>query len=373
MNDDPLVIVGLSGGVDSAVSAWLLQRQGYRVEGLFMKNWEDDDDSGHCSAEADYADARQVADTLGIALHRVNFAAAYRQQVFDHCLDEFRAGRTPNPDILCNQHIKFRAFVDHARRLGATWIATGHYAGVTGPTGARRLVRAVDSNKDQTYFLYALDQSQLAPAIFPLATLTKARVRELADEAGFANFDKPDSTGICFIGERDFRAFLGQYIAADPGPIVTVEGETLGEHHGLAFYTIGQRRGLNLGGMARHSGLPWYVVDKDMAGNRLIVAQGHDHPALMSRGLIADDWHWVAGQPPAAPMACTVRLRHRQPEQQAWLTPAPDGRHRVVFERPQRAVTPGQSVVVYDEVACLGGGTIAERLPLEEPNRRGVA
>ena len=367
------VIVGLSGGVDSAVSAWRLKAQGYRVEGLFMKNWEDDDTETRCSAEADYADARQVADTLGIPLHQANFAAEYRTEVFDHCLREFRAGRTPNPDILCNQRIKFRAFVDHARRLGADAVATGHYAGVGGVPGARTLLRAADADKDQTYFLYTLGQAQLAATIFPLAGLTKPAVRALADEAGFANFDKPDSTGICFIGERDFRGFLARYIDSRPGPIVTLDGETIGRHQGLAFHTIGQRRGLDLGGHAGRPGLPWYVADKDMADNRLIVVQGHDHPALMNDGLIASDWQWVDGQGPETPIRCTARLRHRQPDQPGWLSLSADGRGRLTFDQPQRAVTPGQSVVLYAGACCLGGGIVDERIPVSGSPLRGVA
>jgi len=367
------VIVGLSGGVDSAVSAWRLSRQGYRVEGLFMKNWEDDDTDSHCSAEADFADARQVADTLGIALHRANFAERYRDEVFEHCLHEFRAGRTPNPDILCNQRIKFRAFLDHARRLGADAVATGHYARVGGVPGARTLERATDADKDQTYFLYTLGQEQLEAALFPLAGLTKTEVRALADQAGFENFNKPDSTGICFIGEREFQGFLGRYIDRRPGPIVSLDGDVLGEHNGLAFYTLGQRRGLSLGGSAAHPGLPWYVADKDMPGNRLIVVQGHDHPALLNTGLIADQWHWVDGQGPQTPIRCTARLRHRQVDQPARLTPLGDGRRRLDFDQPQRAVTPGQSVVVYDGVRCLGGGIIETRMPVAGSANLGVA
>ncbi|KAF0281174.1 tRNA 2-thiouridine(34) synthase MnmA [Spiribacter roseus] len=367
------VIVGLSGGVDSAVSAWLLKAQGYRVEGLFMKNWEDDDTDTHCTAEADFADARQVADTLGIPLHRANFAAEYRTEVFGHCLREFQAGRTPNPDILCNQRIKFRAFLDHARRLGADAVATGHYARVGGEPGARTLERAADADKDQTYFLYTLGQTQLEAALFPLAGRTKPEVRRLADEAGFENFNKPDSTGICFIGERDFQGFLGRYIDRRPGPIVSLDGETLGEHNGLAFYTLGQRRGLNLGGSAAHPGLPWYVADKDMARNRLIVVQGHDHPALQNDGLIADQWQWVDGRGPMEPIRCTARLRHRQVDQPGWLTPLDDGRRQLDFDQPQRAVAPGQSVVVYDGALCLGGGIIQTRLPAAGSPILGVA
>ncbi len=358
------VIVGLSGGVDSAVSALLLLEQGYRVEALFMKNWEDDDTETHCSAEADFADARQVADTLGIPLHRANFAADYREEVFEHCLREFRAGRTPNPDILCNQRIKFRAFLDHARRLGADRVATGHYAGIGGTPGARTLLRATDRHKDQTYFLYALNQAQLEAAIFPLAGLTKPQVRQRADQAGFGNYAKPDSTGICFIGERDFQAFLRRYIDSAPGPIVDTDGHQLGEHIGLAFYTIGQRRGLHLGGIANRPNLPWYVADKDRTGNRLIVAQGHNHPALMNDGLEAIDWHWIDGHGPTGVLRCTARLRHGHEDQPCTLTPLDNQRWRLRFDQPERGVAPGQSVVIYDGERCLGGGIIDQRLPL---------
>lgn len=356
------IIVGLSGGVDSAVAALLLVEQGYDVQGLFMKNWEDDDSDTECSAEADFADARQVADTLGIPLHRVNFAREYRQQVFEACLAEFRAGRTPNPDILCNRHIKFRAFLDHARRLGATRIATGHYAGVGGRPGARTLLRAADGNKDQTYFLHALDQAQLEAAVFPLAGLCKDEVRRRADAAGFANFDKPDSTGICFIGERDFAGFLGRYLPREPGPIVDTDGSVLGEHRGLAFYTVGQRRGLELGGRAERSGAPWYVLDKDLSGNRLIVVQGHDHPALFAGALEAGDVHWISGAPPRAPLDALARVRHRQPLQPCRVVPRGGDRAQVIFRQAQRALAPGQSVVFYDDSRCLGGGVIERRL-----------
>lgn len=373
MNASTRVIVGLSGGVDSAVSAWLLREQGYRVEGLFMKNWEDDDNSTQCTSEADLADARQVADSLGIPLHQANFAAEYRNQVFDHCLEEFRAGRTPNPDILCNQRIKFRAFLERAQRLGADYVATGHYAAIDGEPGAWRLCRARDENKDQTYFLHTLNQQQLAHAIFPLAELTKPEVRELADQAGFANFDKPDSTGICFIGERDFRAFLARYIATSPGPIISVDGQPLGEHQGLAFYTLGQRRGLDLGGQPGRSGEPWYVVEKDLNTNQLIVAQGHNHPALMSTALSARDWHWIDGLGPASSIECTARLRHRHPDTAAQLERLDADHWQVHFTVPQRGVTPGQSVVLYDGNVCLGGGIIASRQPLTGALHSGVA
>ncbi|MQM37062.1 tRNA-specific 2-thiouridylase MnmA [wastewater metagenome] len=367
------IIVGLSGGVDSAVAALTLLEQGHRVEGLFMKNWEDDDTDTHCTAAEDLADAAQVCDELGIPLHQANFAAAYREEVFAHCLREYRAGRTPNPDILCNQRIKFRAFLDHARRLGADRVATGHYAGIGEANGRHTLLRAADRNKDQSYFLYTLDQERLAAAVFPLAGMTKPDVRERAEAAGFDNFDKKDSTGICFIGERDFRAFLARYIATDPGDIVTPGGEVVGRHQGLAFYTLGQRRGLALGGRAGHGDGAWYVVDKDMTGNRLIVGQGHDHPLLLSTGLRAGELCWVDGEGPAGPLRCTARTRYRQPDQPCRLTPEGDT-VRVTFETPQRAVVPGQSAVFYDGERCLGGGIIQERLAGNTPEVvRGVA
>lgn len=361
MTKSQKIIVGLSGGVDSAVSAQQLIEQGYQVEGLFMKNWEDDDTSTACTSEADHQDARQVADTLGIPLHHANFAANYREEVFAHCLQEFRAGRTPNPDVLCNQRIKFRAFLHHAERLGADAVATGHYARIgRGPRGYT-LERATDRHKDQTYFLYTLGQAQLAKAIFPLADLVKTDVRQLADQAGFANHDKPDSTGICFIGPRDFRSFLARYINFSPGPIVTLDGEVIGEHVGLPFYTIGQRRGLDLGGRSGHAPAPWYVVDKALTQNQLIVTQGHDHPALLSQWLTAIELQWVDGMGPTRQLRCSARLRHGQTDAPALLEPMEAGRWRVTFDTPQRAVAPGQSVVIYDAEQCLGGGIIDTR------------
>lgn len=369
VNQNVTAIVGLSGGVDSAVAALRLLDAGYDVQGLFMKNWEDDDTATVCTAEEDLDDAKQVCAELGIPLHQANFAAEYRNEVFEHCLREFRAGRTPNPDILCNQRIKFRAFLEHALRLGGDVVATGHYAGVARRGERLVLRRAADANKDQTYFLYTLGQEQLARAVFPLADLTKPEVRAIAESAGFDNFDKKDSTGICFIGERDFREFLGRYIDRRPGEMVTVDGDTIGEHVGLAFYTIGQRRGLALGGRAGHEGTPWYVADKDIPGNRLIVAQGHDHPALMSDGLIASQLSWVAGHGPRQSLRCTAKTRYRQPDQGCMLTPLGADRVRVDFDRDQRAVAPGQSVVFYDEAECIGGGIIDERFHGRDADR----
>jgi tRNA-specific 2-thiouridylase len=351
-------MVGLSGGVDSAVAAALLQEQGRHVEGLFMKNWDEDDEPGYCPAEQDLADARAVADVLGIRLHTVSFSSEYWDRVFAYFLDEYRAGRTPNPDILCNQEIKFKAFPDFALGLGAGAIATGHYARVEGPPGQRRLLKGIDGNKDQSYFLYRLDQRALEHSLFPLGELHKSAVRDIAAQRGFPNAAKKDSTGICFIGERKFRDFLARYLPAQPGDIVSVDGEPLGRHQGLMFHTIGQRQGLGIGGIRDNSGEPWYVVDKQLDGNRLVVAQGKNHPALFKSTLQAGDLHWIAGQAPAAPLACHARIRYRQAVQACTLADIRDGLARVEFDAPQRAVTPGQAVVFYAGGECLGGGTI---------------
>ena len=352
------VIVGLSGGVDSSVAALRLLEQGWDVEGLFMKNWEEDDTPEYCSATEDLADAEQVAHKLGIKLHTVNFATEYWDNVFEYFLGEYRAGRTPNPDVLCNREIKFKAFLDFALHLGADHIATGHYAGVRQCGDSYQLVTAADANKDQTYFLYMLGQQALQHAVFPLQPLPKPEVRKLAEKAGFANFRKKDSTGICFIGERRFRDFLAQYLPANPGRIVSLDGEDLGEHQGLMYYTIGQRQGLGIGGKAEHSDQPWFVVSKDLENNRLLVTQGHDHPALMCDRLSAEQLHWVAGHAPGEAFACKARCRHRQPLQDCHVQI--DGeRAEVIFEQPQRALTPGQSVVFYLDDSCLGGGIIA--------------
>ncbi len=358
MADRPLdVIVGLSGGVDSSVAALRLVEAGHRVRGLFMKNWEEDDSGEHCSAAEDLADARQVADRLGIELLTVNFSAEYWDRVFAYFLDEYRAGRTPNPDVLCNREIKFKAFLDYALELGADRIATGHYAGVRRSGDSVQLIRAHDENKDQTYFLYMLGQAALRHALFPLHALDKSEVRRIAEQAGFANFRKKDSTGICFIGERRFRDFLARYLPANPGRIETLEGETLGEHQGLMYYTIGQRQGLGIGGTRTHDDRPWFVVQKDLQRNVLLVAQGHDHPALMRQELDAEQLHWVAGTPPAASFRCQARCRHRQPLQDCEVRIAGDTAH-VRFDQAQRALTPGQSVVFYQDEVCLGGGII---------------
>lgn len=351
-------MVGLSGGVDSAVAAALLLEQGYRVDALFMKNWDEDDEPGYCPAEQDLADARAVAQCLGIRLRTISFSAEYWDRVFEYFLAEYRAGRTPNPDILCNQEIKFRAFLDYALTSGAQHIATGHYARVSGKTGQRCLLKGLDGNKDQSYFLCRLDQRALNHSLFPLGELTKQEVRRIAAQRGFPNFAKKDSTGICFIGERKFRDFLARYLPAQPGKIISVEGEELGEHRGLMFHTIGQRQGLGIGGRKDTSGEAWYVVGKDMNTNRLIVAQGKDHPALFKQELTAKDLHWISGTAPRTPVKCTARIRYRQSDQACEIIELDACQCRVRFARAQRAVTPGQAVVFYEGDVCLGGGTI---------------
>ena len=357
------VIVGLSGGVDSSVAAWLLQRQGCQVEALFMKNWEEDDSEGYCSAEQDLADARAVCEVLGLTLHTVNFSAEYWDRVFEYFLAEYRAGRTPNPDVLCNREIKFRAFLDHALSLGADYIATGHYAGIGQDDAGYQLLRGRDRNKDQSYFLYMLGQHQLSRALFPLAGLTKPEVRRLAADAGLPTRNKKDSTGICFIGERDFRAFLQRYLPARPGDIVDDRGRRVGSHQGLMYYTIGQRRGLGIGGVRGAGDEPWFVTGKDLGDNRLLVAQGHDHPALFHPGLQAGQLHWVSGAQPELPLHCTARTRYRQSDLPCTVFPAgDDGCVEVMFEQPHWAIAPGQSVVFYDGERCLGGGIIERPL-----------
>ncbi|MBS0580385.1 MAG: tRNA 2-thiouridine(34) synthase MnmA [Proteobacteria bacterium] len=350
------VIVGLSGGVDSAVAAWLLRESGWDVQGLFMSNWDDDDDA-YCTAAQDYQDARAVASVLGIPLHRASFARQYRERVFAHFLSEHAAGRTPNPDVLCNREIKFGVALAWARRLGGTHFATGHYARLWQAADGTALGKARDAGKDQSYFLHAVPRNELAAALMPLGELHKDAVRELARGVGLPVFDKPDSTGICFIGERPFREFLGRFLARTPGPIESADGERLGTHEGLAFYTLGQRTGLHIGGRQGRAEEPWYVAAKDAPRNTLVVVQGHDHPRLAGASLDTGPWHWLAA-PRSEAFAAQVKVRYRQADQPARLLPRTDGTLRIIFERPQRAVTPGQYVVAYDGERCLGGAVI---------------
>lgn len=347
------VVVGLSGGVDSAVAAWLLKEQGFEVIGLFMKNWEDDDDDEYCSSRQDLIDAVSVADVIGIEVDAVNFSAEYRERVFASFLAEYRAGRTPNPDVLCNSEIKFRSFLDHALAMGAERIATGHYAGVRERDGRFELLKAADASKDQSYFLHRLDQSQLARTLFPLASMEKRDVRALARKLALPNHDKKDSTGICFIGERPFREFLNRYLPREPGEMVTPEGRVMGTHMGLMYYTIGQRQGLGIGG----EGLPWYVADKALAANRLIVVQGHEHPSLKAPALRASDVSWIAGTAPPMDRRYAAKTRYRQADAPCVLRASGTG-IELAFDHPQWAITPGQSAVVYDGEVCLGGGII---------------
>ncbi len=348
----------MSGGVDSSVAALLMQQQGLEVRGVFMKNWEGDDTEDHCAAEDDLADARKVCEKLGIPLQGVNFADQYWERVFEYFLQEYRAGRTPNPDILCNREIKFKAFLDYAMQQGADYIVTGHYARIGQQQGRYTLLRGRDSNKDQSYFLYTLGQHQLARSLFPVGELEKARVREIAEQHGLVTFDKKDSTGICFIGERDFRAFLKRYLPAQPGEIHTPDGLRLGQHEGLMYYTLGQRQGLGIGGVKGHEGATWYVADKDLDNNILIVVDRHNHPLLHSQALMATDLHWVSGQAPALPLKCTAKTRYRQQDAACVIESIQESACRVSFDQPQWAVTPGQSIVFYQGEECLGGGII---------------
>ena len=359
------VVVGLSGGVDSAVSAWLLKQQGHEVVGIFMKNWEDDDDSEYCSSNIDFVDAAAVADVIGIEIEHVNFAADYKDRVFAEFLREYQAGRTPNPDVLCNAEIKFKAFLDHAMRLGAEKIATGHYARVRERDGRFELLKGLDPSKDQSYFLHRLNQAQLSRTLFPVGELHKTEVRRIAAEIGLPNAKKKDSTGICFIGERPFREFLNRYLSNKPGPIQDDRGRTIGEHVGLSFYTLGQRKGIGIGGLKdkgapRGGGdhEPWFVARKDMANNILYVVQGHDHPWLLSHTLQADDASWCAGEAPA-PGRLAAKTRYRQADAGCSLVSVHAGQFELQFDDAQWAVTPGQSAVLYDGDVCLGGGVIA--------------
>lgn len=367
----PRIIVGVSGGVDSSVAALLLRDRArvdpaQSVAGLFMTNWADDG-SGDCRAEDDRRDAVAVCGRLGIPIHFRDFSRQYWAGVFEHFLAEYAAGRTPNPDVLCNREIKFRYFLDAARELGAESIATGHYARVRERDGARQLLRAADRNKDQSYFLHQLGQSQLAATLFPLGELVKTDVRRIAAEAGLPTAEKKDSTGICFIGERDFREFLGRYLPAKPGPMVTPDGRRIGEHPGVFYFTLGQREGLHIGGVRGFAAAPWFVVGKRVGDNTLIVDQGTDSPYLFSQRLWTEAAHWIAGAPPSPRFACTAQTRYRQQDEACEVETRPDGSLAVSFARPQRAVTPGQSLVLYDGEVCLGGAVIAATdAPLDE-------
>ena len=363
------VIVGLSSGVDSSVAAWLLKEQGFEVIGLFMKNWEDDDDDEYCSSRQDLIDAVSVAEIIGIEIETVNFSAEYKDRVFNHFLAEYRAGRTPNPDVLCNAEIKFRAFLDHALDLGAETIATGHYAQVREIDGRFELLKAEDGTKDQSYFLYRLNQQQLSRTRFPLGQLYKRDVRELAKKIGLPNFDKKDSTGICFIGERPFREFLGRYLPDKPGDIISFDGTKVGTHSGLMYYTIGQRQGLGIGGQ----GEPWYVVSKDIESNQLIVVQGHNHPALLSEALVAMDLSWISDVSPHTHWVYGAKTRYRQKDAPCEVESVDGKRCEIRFAEQQWAVTPGQSVVVYESRVCLGGGIIERAVPVAQSPLLAVA
>ncbi|MFT5399514.1 MAG: tRNA-specific 2-thiouridylase [Gammaproteobacteria bacterium] len=352
------IMVGMSGGVDSSVAAYLLMQQGYQVEGLFMKNWDEDDSEEYCSASVDLADAQQVCDKLEIPLHTVNFSSEYWDNVFEYFLSEYRSGRTPNPDIMCNKEIKFKAFLEHAIRLGASRIATGHYVRNLIDNKSVKLLRGIDTAKDQSYFLYALDQKQLSQALFPVGELIKSKVRSIAEQQGFVVHDKKDSTGICFIGERKFKDFLQRFIPAQPGDIVTSVGKTIGKHAGLMYYTIGQRQGLGIGGLDGSSDEPWYVIEKRLEHNQLIVAQGHDHPDLFFHSCRITDLHWIEPPMPAIPYKCTAKIRYRQADASCHILEVAENKATVQFDQPQRAITPGQALVLYQGNQCLGGGSI---------------
>jgi tRNA-specific 2-thiouridylase len=358
IRDKRRVVVGMSGGVDSSVTALLLKQQGFDVIGLFMKNWEDDDNSEYCSSRQDLLDAVSVADTIGIPIEAVNFSKEYKERVFSYFLREYQAGRTPNPDILCNAEIKFKAFLDHAITLGADTIATGHYAQVREVDGHFQLLKATDDSKDQSYFLHRLNQTQLSHAMFPLGQMLKSRVRAIAEQHGLSNYAKKDSTGICFIGERPFREFLSHYLPTRPGEMRTPEGLVVGQHMGLSFYTIGQRQGLGIGGAKDASGEPWFVCGKDMEHNRLIVVQGHDHPLLLNQQLDALEMHWISGTSPPLDRPYAAKTRYRQKDAPCHISQGIPDKTHFTFTEAQWAVTPGQSVVVYDGEICLGGGII---------------
>jgi len=353
------VIVGMSGGVDSSVSAYLLQQEGYQVEGLFMKNWEEDDTEEYCAAAQDLEDAKAVCEKLGIKLHTINFATEYWDNVFEYFLAEYKAGRTPNPDIMCNKEIKFKAFLEFAcEDLDADYIATGHYVQRQFRNNKWSMLRGLDSNKDQSYFLYTLSHEQVGRTLFPVGNIEKPKVREIAEQANLITHNKKDSTGICFIGERKFKDFLAQYLPAQPGNIENPEGEVIGKHDGLMYHTLGQRKGLRIGGLANAGEEPWYVVEKDLIRNVLIVGQGHNHPRLFSKGLIGNQLHLVNRNELNDPIKCTVKTRYRQDDVACNLSPMANGEYLVMFDEQQSSVTPGQSVVFYQDDVCLGGGII---------------
>ena len=366
MNDSPAltkprVIVGMSGGVDSSVAAHLLIHEGYSVEGLFMKNWDEDDDTEYCTAKADLADAQAVCDKLEIHLHTANFAAEYWDNVFAHFLTEYKAGRTPNPDVLCNREIKFKAFLEYAAELGADLIATGHYVQKKQVDGTTKLLKGKDKNKDQSYFLCEVNESCFEKSLFPVGALTKSEVRQIALELGLVTHNKKDSTGICFIGERKFKDFLQRYLPAMPGDIETTKGEVIGAHAGLMYHTLGQRQGLGIGGLKNHDEAPWYVVDKDLKRNTLVVAQGGEHRNLFSTSLQTSAPSWINKEHPSLPINCQAKIRYRQADQQCLAEEMSDGTVKVSFEQPQRAATPGQYIVFYDGDTCLGGAIIEQR------------
>lgn len=357
------IVVGMSGGVDSSVTALLLLEQGHQVTGLFMKNWEEDDGTEYCTAMQDLADAQQVCDKLGIELKTVNFAAEYWDEVFEVFLSEFKAGRTPNPDILCNKYVKFKAFLDYATQdLGADYIATGHYARVSENAGEYFLLKGLDPDKEQSYFLYSLKKRELAQTLFPIGHLHKKEIRQLAQQAGFDNCRKKDSTGICFIGERKFKEFLQRYLPAQLGEMRSPEGQLIGKHQGLMYYTLGQRQGLGIGGVKDAPDEPWYVLDKDLENNILFVGQGHDHPLMLHNTLEAGNLDWCNNKPLTQAIECAAKTRYRQTDQSCRLEPLGEDRCKVFFDEPQRAITPGQSVVFYQGETCLGGGVIETRM-----------